>query len=141
MYTPYSKDAWAGVLYERYFRFLADSGFAAVLCDFRGTGASGGVKDDAFEAQESEDVYDLIEGLAGCPWCDGNVGICGVSYGGITALRARAARPPHLRALVAIEGSTDPYAFEVLRYGAPGLAMISARVGHDDALPECAPAD
>jgi putative CocE/NonD family hydrolase len=126
MYIPYGKDAWLGVLHEPHFRFLAAAGFAAVVCDFRGTGASGGRKADAFEAQESDDVYDLVEGVAAFPWCDGNVGIWGVSYGGITALRAGGARPPHLRALVAIEGSTDPYAYEVMRYGAPGLAMISA---------------
>jgi putative CocE/NonD family hydrolase len=126
MYIPYGKDAWLGVLHERHLRYLAGAGFAAVLCDFRGTGASGGGKSDAFESQESDDVHDLIEGIAASQWCDGKVGIWGISYGGITALRAGAARPPHLRALVAIEGSTDPYAYEVMRYGAPGLAMISA---------------
>jgi putative CocE/NonD family hydrolase len=111
--------------YQQYVGYVTEQGYAAVIADFRGTGASGGVKYDAFEAIESADVYDLVEGLAAQSWCDGNVGIWGVSYGGITALRAGAARPPHLRALVAIEGSTDPYEYEVVRNGAPGMAMIT----------------
>ena len=124
MYFPYSKDVWLGVSYSNYLAYFAEQGFAAVVADFRGTGASEGLMPDAFAAIESRDVHDLVEGLAGQPWSDGNVGVWGVSYGGITALRAAAARPPHLRAVVAVEGSTDPYASEVMRYGVPGLAMV-----------------
>jgi uncharacterized protein len=121
---PYSKDVWLGVSYSNYLAYFAEHGYAAAVADFRGTGASEGVMADAFGAVESSDVYDLVEGLAGQSWCDGNVGVWGVSYGAITALRAAAARPPHLRAVVAVEGSTDPYEHEVMRFGVPGLAMV-----------------
>jgi uncharacterized protein len=123
-YLPYVKDAWVGVHIDGYLRYFAKYGYASVIVDFRGTGASGGGKPEAFEARESEDVYDIVEALAAEPWCDGRVGMWGQSYGGITALRAAAAAPPHLCAIVAIEGSTDPYLYEVMRYGVPGLAMI-----------------
>jgi predicted acyl esterase len=126
LYFPYSKDLWMGVRYANYLAYFASHGYAAVVADFRGTGASEGVMPDAFAAIESSDVYDLVEGLADQPWCDGSVGMWGVSYGGISALRAAAARPPHLRAVVAVEGSTDPYAHEVMRSGVPGLAMVVA---------------
>jgi uncharacterized protein len=124
VYVPYLKDGWQGLRSAGYLEYFATCGYAAVNVDFRGTGASEGVKADAFEPVESDDVHDVIEQIAGQPWCDGNVGIWGVSYGGITALRAAAARPPHLRAVVAVEGSTDPYEYEVMRCGVPGLGSI-----------------
>ncbi|WP_432970757.1 CocE/NonD family hydrolase [Dactylosporangium sp. CA-233914] len=124
MLTPYSKDAYHGIIDANYLAYYARNGYAAAIVDFRGTGSSEGVKPDAFQSVESSDVYDSIEQLAAQDWCDGNVGIWGVSYSGIAALRAAAAHPPHLRAVVAVEGSTDPYEYEVMRSGATGLAMI-----------------
>jgi uncharacterized protein len=124
LHYPYSKDVWLGNSYSNYLAYFAEHGYAAAVVDFRGTGASEGLMPDAFRAIESADVYDVVEQLAEQPWCDGSVGVWGVSYGGIAALRAAAARPPHLRAVVAVEGSTDPYSCEVMRFGAPGLAMI-----------------
>lgn len=121
---PYLKDLWFGPLVDNQLRYFADSGFATVIVDMRGTGASAGSKSDAFEAVEVEDAYDIVEETALKPWCNGKVGFWGLSYGGITAFRAATAQPPHLRAAVIIEGSTDPYRGEVMRYGAPGLAMI-----------------
>ena len=51
----------------------------------------------------------MVEWIAGQPWCDGNVGMWGVSYGGITALSVAATRPPHLKAIVPIHASADLY--------------------------------
>lgn len=124
VHTPYSKDFNQGITYANYLNYFAQHGYAAVIVDFRGTGDSDGTKTDAFQAIESDDTYDSIEQIANQSWCNGDVGVWGVSYGGIAALRAAAAAPPHLRAVVAIEGSTDPYEHEVQRWGAPGLAMI-----------------
>ncbi|WP_181786018.1 CocE/NonD family hydrolase [Streptomyces phytophilus] len=126
VYVPYNKDMWIGPRWANRLGYFASRGYVSVLVDFRGTGASGGSKGDAFEAVESADVYDIVEAVADKPWCDGRVGMWGVSYGGITSLRAAAVAPPHLKAVVAIEGSTDPYEYEVMRNGAPGLAMIEA---------------
>ncbi|MFD1503334.1 CocE/NonD family hydrolase [Streptosporangium lutulentum] len=100
------------------------AGYAVAVVDFRGTGASEGVKSDAFEKVEQDDIYDIIEQLADQQWCNGRVAVWGLSYGGITALRAATSGAPSLRAVVAIEGSTDPYSDEVARKGAVGLAMI-----------------
>ncbi|MFI7067102.1 CocE/NonD family hydrolase [Kribbella sp. NPDC050124] len=58
--------------------------------------------------------------------CDVMVAIGGVPAGGAAAPPPATARPPHLRAVVAIEGSTDPYEYEVMRSGSTGLAMILA---------------
>ena len=36
-----------------------------------------------------------MEWLAAQPWCNGNVGMWGISYGGFTAIQVAKARPPH----------------------------------------------
>jgi predicted acyl esterase len=122
--TPYSKDLVIGPNFGPCLRELAENGYAAVMADLRGTGASEGVKREAFEIQEISDMYDLVQGIGEMPWCNGRVGVWGVSYGGITAFKAAASAAPNLRAIVAVEGSLDPYMCEVMRYGAQGMAMI-----------------
>ena len=124
VHTPYSKDFNQGITYANYLNHFAEHGYAAVIVDFRGIGASNGTKTDSMQAIESDDAYDSIEQIATTSWCNGDVGVWGVSYGGIAALRTAAAKPPHLRAVVAVEGSTDPYEHEIMRWGAPGLAEV-----------------
>ena len=50
--------------------------------------------------QEGEDGYDLVEWIAAQPWCDGNVGMVGVSYFGTIQLHVAAEQPPHLKAIM-----------------------------------------
>ena len=50
--------------------------------------------------QEAEDGYDLVEWMAAQPWCDGNVGMVGVSYFGTIQLHVAAEQPPHLKAIM-----------------------------------------
>ncbi|TDD14906.1 CocE/NonD family hydrolase [Nonomuraea diastatica] len=122
--NPYSKDAWFGPRATPQIERFTAAGYAVAVVDFRGTGSSEGVKSDAFERVEQDDIYDIIELLADQPWCTGQVAVWGLSYGGITALRAATSGAPSLRAVASIEGSTDPYTGEVVRKGALGLAMI-----------------
>ncbi|MGW0484186.1 CocE/NonD family hydrolase [Nonomuraea sp. NPDC003214] len=122
--NPYAKDVWFGPRTAPHLERFTRAGYAVAVVDFRGTGASEGVKQDAFERVEQDDIHDVVEELAAQEWCDGRAAVWGLSYGGITALRAAAGGPSSLRAVVAIEGSTDPYTDEVARRGAVGLAMI-----------------
>ena len=50
-----------------------------------------------------EDAYDAIEWAAAQEWCDGNVGMVGVSYYGAIQLAAAALQPPHLKAIMPLE--------------------------------------
>jgi putative CocE/NonD family hydrolase len=61
------------------------------------------------DAHEAEDGYDIVEWIAEQSWCDGHVGIWGISYGGIMSFKTAAAQPPHLSAMVPIMGSLDIY--------------------------------
>ena len=46
-----------------------------------GTGSSGGIAVDEYADDETRDGYEAVEWLAAQPWCDGQVGMWGISYG------------------------------------------------------------
>ena len=101
--TPYEKGVTARM--NRYLPPLvaARDGFAVVVQDIRGRHASEGEWDlvnvDHIYAENVEDGYDTIEWVASEPWCDGNVGMMGGSYVGLTQLQAAVADPPSLKAI------------------------------------------
>ncbi|MEU3271120.1 CocE/NonD family hydrolase [Saccharomonospora sp. NPDC006951] len=74
-------------------------GYVCVVQDARGRGDSGGDWVPFQWEREGDDTYDSVEWVAGQPWCDGAVGMCGASYLGIVQWLGAAARPPHLRAI------------------------------------------
>jgi len=88
--------------------FWVPRGYAHVVVDVRGCNDSEGVY-DLFGAQEQQDLYDIIEWVAEQPWCDGNVGMSGISYMGRTQLFAAAQQPPHLKAIFPYDASCDFY--------------------------------
>ena len=109
-FGPYHKDGRGGRLaVDSVHRHFAALGYAGVSADLRGLGNSGGVSPGAFHPGEALDGHDLVEWIAAQPWCDGNVGMWGVSYPGITALATAATCPPHLKAIVPIHASADLY--------------------------------
>jgi len=74
-------------------------GFTVVDVNMRGTGCSGGAY-DFFEPLQSLDGYDVIETIARQPWVlHHEVGMMGISYGGISQLFTAATRPPSLAAI------------------------------------------
>jgi len=104
---PYRRDVAAlnGSPTERWF---AERGYASLLVDLLGTGSSDGVPRPPFDPGEADDALDAIRWGAGQTWCSGAVGMWGGSYGAITTLRAAARRPEALKAIIALEGPTDP---------------------------------
>ena len=74
-------------------------GYAVVDVNIRGTGCSGGAF-DFFETLQTLDGYDVIETIASQPWVLNNqVGMLGISYGGISQLFTAQTQPPHLAAI------------------------------------------
>jgi uncharacterized protein len=124
---PYLKDGLAGILGAPAYRALAARGYACVLADFRGLGGSSGRARPPFDPGEAEDGEAAIAWTARQPWCDGAVGMWGVSHGAVTALRTAARRPPALKAVIAVVGPTDPGRDFVHPHGLRGnLASIGA---------------
>ena len=79
--------------------FAVENGYAFVLQDVRGRWASEG-EYVPISKIEGPDGYDCIEWVAAQPWCDGNVGMIGVSYESLAQYMAAEQQPPHLRAIV-----------------------------------------
>ncbi|CPR11367.1 putative hydrolase, CocE/NonD family [Mycobacterium bohemicum DSM 44277] len=88
--------------------FWVPRGYAHVIANLRGTCGSGGTF-GFFDAQERRDMYDLVEWVAAQPWCDGNVGMIGISYFAMTQLEAAVERPPHLKAIFPLAVTADLY--------------------------------
>ena len=88
--------------------FWVPRGYAHVIANLRGTGGSEGTF-GFFDAQERRDLHDLVEWAAAQPWCDGNVGMIGISYFAMSQLEAAVERPPHLRAIFPVAVTADLY--------------------------------
>ena len=108
-YYPYHKDDVIGGFLEYANRYFAERGYATLLADFRGLGNSSGLPGEAMNAREADDGAELVEWVAGQPWCDGAVGMWGLSYGGITSFKTAATKTPSLKAIVPVIGSADVY--------------------------------
>jgi putative CocE/NonD family hydrolase len=93
--------------------YVAGHGYAYVRIDLRGAGDSEGVMPDEYLAQELQDGADAIAWIAAQPWCDGNVGMVGISWGGFNGLQVAALRPPALKAIVTVCSTDDRYADDV----------------------------
>lgn len=89
--------------------YLAGHGYACVRVDMRGSGDSEGVLTDEYTEAELSDGEQVIEWIAAQPWCDGSVGMMGISWGGFNALQIAARRPPALGAVVAVCATDDTY--------------------------------
>lgn len=90
-------------------RRLAERGVAYARLDCRGSGDSGGLLLDEYLPQEQSDNVAAIAWLARQPWCNGAVGMRGVSWGGFSALQAAALAPPALRAIMPMCASDRRY--------------------------------
>jgi putative CocE/NonD family hydrolase len=103
---------WQGIDDERpYLETVLQYGYVIVSVDIRGTGASFGTYRDLFSPEETNDAYDITEWLAVQPWSDGNIGMYGRSYMGITQFMAASAAPPHLKAIFPEMSEFDRYSF------------------------------
>ncbi|MBP1707602.1 MAG: X-Pro dipeptidyl-peptidase [Chloroflexi bacterium] len=125
-------------------------GYVHVICDARGTGKSEGEYYGGFTNQETEDGYELVEWAARQPWCNGNVGMIGYSYYGITQLKVATLQPPHLKAIapghILTDNYRETYAGGVLslflygcwygRHGTSGWAPRNAKSEMEKILPK-----
>ncbi len=90
--------------------YLAGHGYGCVRLDIRGSGDSEGVIHDEYSRQEQDDAVEAIAWLAKQSWCDGKVGMMGISWGGFNSLQVAARRPPALKAIVTLCSTDDRYA-------------------------------
>ncbi len=92
--TPYGR---LSGMYATFALRAATAGYAVVMQDTRGRGASDG--EFVPFVHERADGFDTLDWLASQPWCDGNVGMFGGSYDGITQWQAAMSGHPALKAI------------------------------------------
>jgi putative CocE/NonD family hydrolase len=79
--------------------FFLRHGYAMVIADTRGTGASGG-SSQVFGWRYQDDAGEMVNWIAEQGWCDGNIGMIGGSHVGWTQLAAASRKPPALKAIM-----------------------------------------
>lgn len=89
-------------------QFFVRRGYAHVIVNARGTGPSEG-EYGHYSPREVQDVVEVIAWIAEQGWCDGKVGMFGVSYFAVCAKQVAAQNPPALKAVFAPYGYTDFY--------------------------------
>ncbi len=103
LFTQVDEDPWLPEMLRH--------GYVVAAVDSRGSGASFGTRYGPFPPVEVQDNFDVTEWLARQPWCDGNVGMVGVSYRGANQLLAASNPSPHLKAIVPEMAMFDMYHF------------------------------
>jgi uncharacterized protein len=88
--------------------FYVRRGYVHVLANVRGTGDSGGTY-PFLAPPEPQDGAEAVEWIARQPWCDGQVGMFGVSYLARIQFFIAAQQPPHLKCIFAPWAGTDQY--------------------------------
>ncbi|HWG71172.1 MAG TPA: CocE/NonD family hydrolase [Steroidobacteraceae bacterium] len=105
------------------------AGYAAVVVDARGSGASFGSRKTELSTCETRDFRFVVDWIARQPWSNGRVASYGVSYSGNTAENAAIDPSPALVAAVAQFTDFDPYA-SILFPGGLRNAFISGVWGN-----------
>lgn len=121
-YLPYRKDDGTVIRDARRQPYFATHGYAAVRVDMRGSGNADGILYDEYLEQEQDDALEVIDWITQQPWCNGNVGMHGISWGGFNALQTAARQPEALKAVMVIGFTDDRYHDDVHYMGGCVLA-------------------
>jgi putative CocE/NonD family hydrolase len=108
-YLPYRKDDGTAIRDRVIHEYFAGHGYASVRVDLRGSGDSDGLLLGEYLPQEQQDALEVIAWLASQPWCTGQVGMMGISWGGFNSLQIAACRPPALKAIITVCSTDDRY--------------------------------
>ncbi len=112
-YIPYRKRDLKAYNDHQLHGYFARNGYAGIRVDLRGSGDSEGILRDEYLQQELNDGVEVIKWIASQPWCDGNVGMIGISWGGFNGLQIAAMQPPELKAIITVASTDDRYADDV----------------------------
>ncbi|MGM0982576.1 MAG: CocE/NonD family hydrolase [Pseudomonadota bacterium] len=121
-YLPYRKRDLTAERDVQMHPYWAGHGYAGVRVDIRGTGESDGVLTDEYLPSELEDGLAVLAWLEAQPWCTGDVGMIGISWGGFNGLQIAALRPPQLKAVITLCFTDDRYADDIHHMGGCLLA-------------------
>lgn len=110
---PYCKDDFRASTDHQHGHYWAERGYAFCRLDVRGTGSSDGIAYNEYMPEQTQDGYEVVEWLAHQDWCNGNVGMWGISWGGFTSIQVAMLQPPHLKAIIPMYATDDRYLDDV----------------------------
>ena len=110
-------------LYRRA-QFFLDNGYAILIVDTRGSGASYGTRAAEYSKQEVMDAGEVLDWVVAQDWSDGNTGSFGTSYTGTTAELLCATQHPSLKAVIPGWSDFDIYRSPVRPYGLLASSFI-----------------
>ncbi|APX10922.1 CocE/NonD family hydrolase [Tateyamaria omphalii] len=93
--------------------YFAQRGYACLRVDIRGNGDSHGLMTDEYTQQELDDAVEVIHWVAEQPWCNGKVGMMGISWGGFNSLQVAAMAPAPLKAIITLCSTVDRFADDI----------------------------
>lgn len=94
----------------RYASFFPRFGYAVLMVDARGSGASFGTRLHPWSEDEIADSREVVDWVVSQPWSNGRVGAMGASYAGTAAALVAATDHPAVRAVVPRFVEFDLYA-------------------------------
>lgn len=106
--------------------YLIPRGYAMVVVDVRGSGASTGSSPYPWSPAEIADYAEVVRWVVQQPWCNGAVGAVGLSYEGTTAQLVAATGCPEVKAVVPQAVEFDVYSDVALPGGIFNEAFIKA---------------
>ncbi len=112
-YIPYRKRDFKAVRDNAIHGYFAAHGYAGVRVDLRGSGDSEGILRDEYLQQELNDGVEVLRWIASQWWCNGTIGMFGLSWGGFNGLQIAAMQPPELKAVITVCSSDDRYADDI----------------------------
>src|SRR5512134_361161 len=114
----------------KYRDFFVPRGYALVVVDVRGTGASFGTRDSFRSPTERVDYREIAEWIVSQPWSDGVIGSTGISYLGAAALFLASTGHPGVKAVAPLFAVHDTYSDHVF----PGGIMCTTITENYDDL-------
>jgi len=111
--------------------YLVPRGYALVVIDVRGTGASFGTRDSFRSPRERDDSVDVVDWIVAQPWSDGVVGATGISYLGAASDFLASTGHPAVRAIAPLFSVWDTYADN---YFPGGIALKALTQSYDDLM-------
>lgn len=111
--------------------YFVPRGYAVVVIDVRGTGASFGTRDSFRSPRERDDSREVVEWIVTQPWSSGVVGATGISYLGAASDFLASTGHPAVKAIAPLFSVWDTYTDN---YFPGGMQLKALTQSYDDLM-------
>jgi putative CocE/NonD family hydrolase len=96
------------VFRNKYLEKMLTHGYAIIVVERPGTGASFGIMNASFE-EGAKEVNEILNWIVAQNWCDGNIGMYGDSFQAMIQFAAASTGNPHLKTIFPTSSGFDTY--------------------------------